>query len=130
MSKIEGICREVIDKAEWIAIATSGAEGAHLAGTWGEYIRTLGIENDEFLLVPVGGYRTTERNLVSDNSNRIELLCASKQVQGAHGPGKGCRIRGTGQIQTSGDPFAAAKKKFPWARGVLIVKVEEVKAQL
>ena len=128
MSKVEGICREVIDKAEWIAIATSGAEGAHLAGTWGEYIRSLGVENDGIILIPVGGYRTTEQNLVSDN--RIELLCATKQVQGAHGPGKGCRIRGTGQIQTSGDRFTAAKKKFPWARGVLVVKVEEVSAQL
>jgi hypothetical protein len=84
--KIEGVCREVIDKAERIAIATSGAEGAHLAGTWGKYIRALGVKNDDILLMPVGGYRTTERNLVSDNG--IELLGATKQVQGAHGPGK------------------------------------------
>ncbi len=128
MSRIESVCREVIEKAEWVAIATSGADGAHLAGTWGEYIRSLGVEDDEIILIPAGGYLTTERNLVSDN--RIELLCATKQVQGAHGPGKGCRIRGTDQIQTSGDRFAAAKKKFPWARGVLVVKVEEVSAQL
>lgn len=128
MSKVEGICREVIDKAEWVAIATSGAAGAHLAGTWGDYIRTLGVEDEGVLLIPVGGYRTTERNLVSDN--RIELLCATKQVQGTHGPGKGCRIRGTGRIETSGDRFTAAKKKFSWARGVLVVKVEEASAQL
>jgi len=128
MSKIEGICREVIDKAEWIAIATSGAEGAHLAGTWGEYVRALRKVNDEILLVPVGGYRTTERNLVPEN--RIELLCATKRVQGAHGPGKGCWIRGTGEIKTSGNRFTAAKTKFPWARGVLVVKVEEVSSQL
>ena len=128
MSKIEGKCREVIDKAEWVAIATSGAEGPHLAGTWGEYIRALSAGNDEILLAPVGGYRTTEKNLMSNN--RIELLCATKQVQGANGPGKGCRIRGTGQIETSGDRFTAAKKKFPWARGVLVIKVEEVNAQL
>ena len=122
MSKVEGICREVIDKAEWVAIATSDAEGPHLAGTWGDYIRTLGVEDDGVLLIPVGGYRTTERNLASDS--RMELLCATKQVQGAHGPGKGCRIRGTGRIETSGDRFAAANKKFSWARGVLVVKVE------
>ncbi len=128
MSRIESVCREVIEKAEWVAIATSGADGAHLAGTWGEYIRSLGVEDDGIILIPVGGYRTTERNLVSDN--RIELLCATKQVRGAHGPGKGCRIRGTGQIQTSGDRFTSAKKKFPWARGVLVVKVEEASAQL
>ncbi len=128
MSKIESVCRGVIEKAEWVAIATSGADGAHLVGTWGEYIRSLGVEDDGIILIPVGGYRTTERNLVSDN--RIELLCATKQVRGAHGPGKGCRIRGTGQIQTSGDRFTSAKKQFPWARGVLVVKVEDVSAQL
>jgi hypothetical protein len=128
MSKIENKCREVIDKGEWVAIATSGTEGPHLAATWGEYIRALGIADEGTLFIPVGGYQTTERNLGSDN--RIELLCATKQVQGAHGPGKGCRIRGTGQIQTSGDQFAATKKIFSWARGVLVVKVEEVSAQL
>lgn len=128
MSKIEQACKEVLDKTEWVAIATSGTEGAHLAATWGEYVRNLGIENDEIVLVPAGGYRITERNLASDN--RIELLCATKEVQGGNGPGKGCRIRGTGQVQTSGERFAAAKKRFPWARGVLVVKVEEAKPQL
>ncbi len=128
MSKIENACKAVIEKAEWVAIATSGVEGAHLAGTWGDYIRVLSNGDDGMLFVPVGGYRATERNLQSDS--RIELLFATKQVQGANGPGKGCRVRGTGTIETSGDRFAAAKKKFPWARGVLAVKVEEASAQL
>ena len=62
MSKVEGICREVIDKAEWVAIATSGADGAHLAGTWGEYIRSLGVENDGIILISVAG--TGPRNRI------------------------------------------------------------------
>ncbi len=128
MAKIDQKCREVIDKAEWVAIATAGTEGAHLAGTWGDYIRALGIDNDGTLMAPVGGYRTTERNLASDK--RIELLFATQQVQGANGPGKGCRVRGTAQILTSGDKFAAAKKKFPWARGVLVISIEEASPQL
>ncbi len=128
MSKIEGACKDVIEKAEWVAIATSGAEGAHLAATWGEYVRSLGVENGEIVLVPVGGYRMTERNLATDN--RIELLCATREVRGNNGPGKGCRIRGTGRVETSGERFAAAKKRFPWARGVLVVKVQEAAAQL
>jgi hypothetical protein len=128
MAKIDNKCKEVIEKTEWIAIATSGTGEPHLAATWGEYVRVLGIVNDEILLVPVGGFQTTERNLVTNN--RIELLCATKQVQGDHGPGKGCRLRGTGEIQSSGDRFTAAKKIFPWARGVLVVKVEEALTQL
>ena len=128
MATMEKTCRDVIDKAEWIAIATSGTEGPHLAGTWGEYVRTLRPANDEVLLVPVGGYVQTERNLAADN--RIELLCGTRQVHGAHGPGKGCRIRGTGQIQTSGERFETTKGKFPWARGVLVINIEEVSEQL
>ncbi len=126
--KIEGKCKEVIEKAEWVAIATSGKEGPHVAGTWGDYIRTLGLSPDGMLLIPVGGYRTTEKNLASDD--RIELLLATRQVQGGQGPGKGCRIRGTGQIQTSGESFEKTKKIFSWARGVLVVKADEVREQL
>lgn len=128
MARIEKKCREVLDKAEWVAIATTGSDGPHLAGTWGEYIRALGIRNDEIVLVPAGGYQKTEQNLAKDS--RIEMLCATQQVQGIHGPGKGCRIRGTGQIQTSGEFAEAAREKFTWARAVLVVKVEEVSEQL
>lgn len=124
---IEGKCREVLEKGEWVAIATAGVDGPHLAATWGDYIRTLGIKDNE-ILIPVAGYRQTEQNLAKDD--RIELLCGTRLVQGAHGPGKGCRIRGTGQIQTSGELAEAAKKIFPWARGVLVVRVEEALAQL
>jgi hypothetical protein len=128
MAKVGNTCREVLDKAEWIAIATSGPDGPHLAGTWAEYVRALGIRNDEVLLVPAGGLKKTEQNLSSDK--RIEMLFGSRQVQGTHGPGKGCRIRGTGQLQASGELFDAVRKKFPWARGVLVIKAEEVNEQL
>lgn len=128
MLKIEKKCKEVLDKTEWIAIATVGTDGPHLAATWGDYIRALGIMNDDILLVPVGGYRKTEDNLKTNN--RIELLCGTRQVQGNHGAGKGCRMRGTGQIQMKGERFEAVKKMFPWARAVLVITVEEVYEQL
>jgi hypothetical protein len=128
MAKIGNTCRQVLDKAEWIAIATSGPDGPHLAGTWGESVRALGVKNDEVLLVPAGGLKKTEQNLAADK--RIEILFGSRQVQGTHGPGKGCRIRGIGQLQTSGELFDDVKKKFPWARGVLVIKAEEVSEQL
>jgi hypothetical protein len=41
MAKIENKCLEVLDKAEWIAIATVGADGPHLAGTWGNTSKPL-----------------------------------------------------------------------------------------
>ena len=128
MTKIEKKCKEVLDKTEWIAIATVGADGPHLAGTWGEYVKALGIVNDDTLFVPIGGYQKTENNL--ETNSRIELLCGTRQVQGNHGPGKGCRIRGTGYIQKNGEKFEEVKKKFPWARGVLVIRAEEVYEQL
>lgn len=123
MMKIEGICRSVLEATEWVAIATVRDGSAHLVGTWGDYISTLGIEENE-IRVPAGWYFETEKNLERDD--RVELLCASRKVQGQQGPGKGCRIRGRGRILTQGKQADAAREKFPWARGVLLIKVEEV----
>jgi hypothetical protein len=128
MAKIEGICREVLDNAQWVAIATTGDDGAHLVGTWGAYIKSLGIKDDELVLVPAGYYHKTEENL--KKNSRIELLAGTRKVAGINGPGKGCFIRGKGEIQTSGELADLAKKKFPWARGVLVIKAEEVLEQL
>ncbi len=128
MAKIEGVCREIMDKAEWISIATTGVDGPHLAATWGDYIRKLGFVNDEMILVPLFGFRTTERNLLSDN--RIEVLCTTKLVPSTISLGRGCRIRGKGHIETSGKHFAAARDAFSWARAVLVINVEETHLQL
>ena len=128
MAKIEGKCKEIMDKADWIAIATAGSDGPHLSATWGDYIRKIGFVNDELVLVPMGGFRATERNLTADN--RIELLCATKLVPSAQSLGRGCRIRGKGHVETSGERFDAVKKAFSWARGVLVVTVEEIHVQL
>lgn len=127
MTKLEGICREVVEKTEWVAIATVGPGGPHVVATWGDYLRQLGLD-DEVLLVPVGGMRRTETNLKRDP--RIELLCGTRQVAGAHGPGKGCSIVGHAEVQADGPRFAAVKARFSWARAVLIVHVEKVEAQL
>jgi hypothetical protein len=128
MAKIEGVCKEIISKADWIAVATAGADGPHLAATWGDYVRKIGLVNDEMVLVPMYGFRVTERNLSADN--RIELIFASKLVPSAQSLGRGCRIKGKGRIETSGERFEAAKKAFSWARGVLVVTIEETHVQL
>jgi hypothetical protein len=128
MAKIEGVCKEVLEKADWISVSTAGADGPHVAATWGDYIRKLGFPNDETILVPVSGFNTTQRNLALDN--RIELLCATKLVPSVISLGRGCRIKGNGHVETSGPHFDAAKAAFSWARAVLVVKVEETHLQL
>ncbi len=127
MSRIAADAREVIERAEWVAIATTGGDGPHLAATWGDDVRTLGVDDDQ-VLIPAGGLRTTEANIASDA--RVELLFASRQVQRASGAGQGCLLRGRGELQRSGPLMDRVKSHFPWARAVLVVHVDEASTQL
>ncbi len=127
MAHIDGAIREVLDKCEWVAIATAGPDGPHLAATWGDYIRALGVENDR-VMIPAGGLRRTEANLKTDS--RVELLLATRQVQRPQGTGQGCVLAGRGELQTSGELMDLTKARFPWARGVLVVQVERAATQL
>ncbi len=125
---IEGDVRAVIETAEWVAIATTGADGPHLSATWGEYVRALGFA-DDVVLIPAGRLRRTEANLAIDS--RVELLFATRQVAGSRGtPGQGCLLRGPGEMETAGSRFDAVKARFPWARAALVVHVERVETQL
>lgn len=127
MTKIEGIYREVIEKSEWFAIATTGPNGPHLAASWTRYVLALGIDGGE-ILIPAGSYKKTEENLQRDP--RMELLFAAGGVSRSGGVGQGCSVIGTGELETTGPKADAAKAKFPWARGVLVVKVGELKTHL
>ena len=93
MTILEGICREVVEKSEWVAIATAGPDGPHVVGTWG--LLRLGIGGN-VLGVPVSGMRQTEANLRRDA--RVEVLCGTRQVQGSQGSGRGCVIVGRAEV--------------------------------
>jgi len=126
--QIEGKCKEVLDKTEWVAIATCGDNGPHIVATWGGYVRALKTEDSGIIVIPAGFYNITEANL--KKNNLVELLIASKQVQGTNGLGQGCSISGKGEIQTTGKFADLAKSKFSWARGALVITVEKVSTQL
>ena len=100
MTKIDEVCREVCEATEFVAIVTSGDDGPHVVGNWGEYMRTIGIKNDT-IIFPAGHYHQTEENL--RKNNRIQLLVASKKVRGTRSAGQGYLIIGTGEILSSGD---------------------------
>ena len=70
----------------------------------------------------------TEKNLVRDP--RIQLLISSKKVQGSRSMGQGCLIVGRGEIVQSGEIVDVVKSKFPWARGALVIQVDEARTQL
>ncbi len=127
MHRIEGVYREVIEKSEWVAIATSGPDGPHLAACWTRHVLTLGLDGDE-ILIPAWRYETTGQNLQRDP--RVELLFVARDVPHTEGQGQGCTVVGRGELQTAGPAAERVKTQFPWARGVLVVKVDDLKTHL
>jgi len=124
---LEGACREVLDATEVVAMVTEGPDGPHITATWGEYVRTLGIGDDR-LVIPAGFYRQMEANL--ERNPVIQILVASRSVQGNIGPGQGFTLKGTGRIVATGPDMDRVKEHFPWARGALIVDIAEAVAHL
>ncbi|ODU07835.1 MAG: hypothetical protein ABS84_15685 [Rubrivivax sp. SCN 71-131] len=126
MARIEGVCREVSDATEYVCIVTHGPQGPHLAGHWGNYM--LIDEAGETVLFPIGRFQRTEQNLRADA--RIQLMVASRKVQGTRSPGQGCVIEGQGEVVIAGDDLERVRQKFPWARGALVVRVTATSTQL
>lgn len=126
MARIEGVCREVCDATEYVTIVTQGPDGPHLAGHWGNYMRI--VDPGEVVVFPIGRFQRTEQNLRANA--RIQLMVASRKVQGTRSPGQGCVIDGTGEIVTAGEYLDLVREKFPWARGALVMRVGAVSTQL
>jgi len=122
MAKIEGKVKEVLENTEVVVIGTCGEDGPHLVATWGDYVRAMGPQDDDIILAPAGGYSRTEENL--SNNSRVEVLIASKQV------GTGFRLSGRGEVQTSGRLADLVKSEFSWARGALVIRVDNVECLL
>lgn len=126
MAVIEGVCREVCAATEYVTIVTQGPDGPHLAGHWGNYMRI--VDPGDVVVFPVGRFQRTEQNLRANG--RIQLMAASRQVQGSRSPGQGCVIDGTGEIVTAGEYVDLVREKFPWARGALVMRVAATSTQL
>jgi len=127
MAKFDDVYYDLWENTEFVAITTQGEDGPHVVGNWGDYVRKLGLRDDN-IVMPAGSYHQTEKNL--KRNNRVTLLIASRQVHGSRTPGQGCEITGTGEIVTTGAIVDEVKELFPWARGALIIKVEKVTTQL
>ncbi|MFO1217208.1 MAG: pyridoxamine 5'-phosphate oxidase family protein [Burkholderiaceae bacterium] len=126
MAVIEGVCRDVCDATEYVTIVTQGPDGPHLAGHWGNYMRI--VEPGDVVVFPVGRFQRTEQNLRANA--RIQLMAASRKVQGTRSPGQGCVIDGSGEVVLAGEYVDLVREKFPWARGALVVRVAATSTQL
>jgi hypothetical protein len=127
MSKLDNTCKEVIEKSEWLGIATTGPDGPHVAACWSQSVKTLGYQ-DDVIRIPAWGYSRTEENLKRDP--RIELIFASREVARTGAQGQGCRIAGLGELQTTGPNAEAVRSKFPGTRGALVVFIQSAETQL
>ena len=107
-----------------VAIATAGAEGPHVAATWADFVIVKQADGKDLILIPAGGYKTTEENLKNDP--RSQLLIGSKQLSGKSGSGSGYRLSGLGAIETTGANFEAVHTRFSWARAALVIEVQSV----
>ncbi len=120
-------CKDVLEKTEWIAISTFSGTEPHIVAAWGHRLREIGIQGDGMIVLPAGKYIQTENNLKKDS--RIQMLIVSGEVERSDGQkGQGYRISGRGEIQTKGAMAELVKDKYPWARGALVAKIENVEA--
>jgi hypothetical protein len=122
MTLFVGEAKEVLDTAEVVTIGTCGEEGIHLVATWGDYVRKLGIQDGDVILMPAGGYRKTEQNLRKNPG--VEVLMASKAA------GTGFRLSGRAKVHVSGPWADKVQREFSWARGALAIHVEQVQKLL
>lgn len=112
---------EVLKHEGVVSVVTQGGEGAHVVNTWNSYLK---ITEDENLLGPVGGMKTTETNI--KQNNKVLVTLGSREVQGFHSMGTGFLIEGAAEFVYEGRGFDEMKQKFPWARAVLKIKPESI----
>ena len=128
MNKLDQLPENVFNKVEVVAIATTGADGPHIAATWADFTIVKQAYGKDLVLIPAGGYKTTEENLKKDP--RIQLLIGSKQLQGKSGAGSGYRLSGVGVIETTGANYETVLARFSWARAALVIEVQSVEQLL
>ena len=126
VEEINKICEEVLAGTEWASIVTTDRGVPHLVATWGDHVTIYG---EKTLLIPAGGYNRTEENL--KRNGEVQLFAVTRKVERPDGSiGQGCVFYGNGEIQSEGKFAETVKKKFPWARGALVVKIKKIEIQL
>ena len=116
---------EVLKHEGVVSIVSQGAKEVHVINTWNSYIK---ITEDERLLAPVGGMKTTESNV--KQNNKVLVTLGSREVEGFNSKGTGFLLKCTATFVYGGADFDRMKQKFSWARAVLEIKPESIKQTL
>ncbi len=102
------------------AFVTEGPAGPHLVATWNSYVELV---DDATLIFPAGGYHRTEQNLRSGS--------AVQMIVGGHVPeGVGFRLTGRAELEVDTPHHARLKRRFPWARAAVVLRVNGVEQVL
>jgi hypothetical protein len=127
MTKIEGICRDVCEATEFVTIVTTGDDGPHVVGNWGDYMRVLGIK-ENMIIFPAGA--TIRRRKIFAGITGYSCSSLPKRCKELAARVKGASSSVPARFSVRATSVDAVKAKFPWARGAMVIHVEDVKTQL
>jgi len=115
--------KEVLKHEGVVSVVSWGEGEPHVVNTWNSY---LVVTEDERILIPVYGFRKTEKNV--NINNHIKLTLGSREVLGYKDyQGTGFLINGTARFINSGQEFDMMKKKYTFPNRVLEVTVVSAK---
>lgn len=117
---------EVIKHEGVVSVVSWGEDEPHVVNTWNSYIV---VTEDGRILIPVYGFRKTEKNV--NINNRVKITLGSRDVLGYKDyQGTGFLINGTARFLKSGPEFDVMKEKFSFPNRVLEVTVVSTKQTL
>lgn len=117
---------EVLKQEGVVSITSWGIDEPHVTNTWNSY---LVVTEDERILIPAAGLRSTENDI--NVNNRVKVTLGSKEVLGFNDyQGTGFLIEGTAKFFNSGAEFEMMQSKFPFANRVLEITVSSAKQLL
>lgn len=117
---------EVLKHEGVVSIVSWGLDEPHVTNTWNSY---LVITEDERILIPAAGLRSTENDV--NSNNKVKLTLGSKEVLGFNDyQGTGFLLEGTAKFVNTGAEFEMMHDKFPFANRVLEITVSSAKQLL
>ncbi len=109
-----------------VSIVSWGVDEPHVTNTWNSY---LVITDDEKILIPAAGLRSTEKDVTQNN--KVKVTLGSREVMGYNNyQGTGFLLEGTAKFIESGSEFDMMKDKFPFLSRVLEITVRSEKQLL
>ncbi|WP_099467395.1 pyridoxamine 5'-phosphate oxidase family protein [Konateibacter massiliensis] len=117
---------EVLNHEGVVSIVSWGNDEPHVTNTWNSY---LVVTEDERILIPAAGLRSTEADVTVNN--KVKVTLGSREVIGFNDyQGTGFLLEGTAKFFDSGKNFEMMNAKFPFANRVLEITVNSAKQLL